>query len=1322
MSQYLLNDEDILCLVLPNLMQSPTMLTLAGCHIQSKIYESNHSTIYRGLRRSDRRPIILKVLKPNYRTPIETARYKQEYEILKSLSLDGVIKVYSLEKYQKTWVLSLEDFGGESLKFLMKQRTFSLEEFFNLAIRITEVLGDIHAANIIHKDINPSNIIFHPATEELKIIDFGIATQLTRENLTLKNPSVLEGTLAYISPEQTGRMNRCLDFRTDFYSLGVTFYELLTHQLPFEVTDTLEFVHCHLAKQPIPPHELNSEIPQAVSEIVMKLLAKTAEERYQSAWGIKADLVDCLMQLEAHGTIETIFLGENDISDRFQIPQKLYGRETELSTLLAAVERVRGTVQGETYSPQKTTHLVEWILVSGPAGLGKSALIQELYTRLAEQAGYFIRGKFDPVQQHLPYAAIVKAFQSLMQQLLTENTEPVKQWQNRLQLALGNDAHLITEVIPEVQLILGSDPCLSTLNSSPSPDYFNSVFLRFLKVFCQNEYPLVVFLDDLQWIDAASLELIELIMQDEALNHFLLIGAYRNSEVSATHSLILTLEALQKAGKQVNQIFLSPLNLEEITQLISETLYRDQKTVKPLAETVEQKTGGNPFFVHQFLKMLYQEKLINFDFELLRWQWDLSQIQVQNVTDKLVELLVSQIQKLAPATQQVLQLAARVGQPFDAQTLAGVSDKSLQDIATFLLPAVSARLTDSSSSEALDFATIIKASQAISSEILLDKLLAYLMKIALENAGAQKGLLILAKEGRLLIEAESSVDTEEVAVMQSLSLEKSQKLPVTVINYVERTCADVVLNNAVCEGNFTTDSYIVSHQVKSILCTPILNGGKLIGILYLENKLIVGAFTSERIQVLKLLSSQAANSLENALLYANLAKAKEQLEEYSRTLEARVEERTRELTAKEEFLRSIYDGVEQGIFVVDVSEQNEFFFAGWNRTAEAIVGVNSEDALGKTPGEVFGPVASLTLQQHYKDCLEAGTVISYEECFTPQGIEIWSLTTLTPLRGRDGKINRIVGTSTPITDRKQAEIALQNSEAQLRQTLQELQRTQAQLIHTEKMSSLGQLVAGVAHEINNPVSFIYGNINYANEYVSELLNLIDLYQKYYPAPAPEIVNQFKAIEFDFIVEDLQKLFSSMKVGAERIRNIVLGLRNFSRLDEAEMKPVHLHDGIESTLMLLRSRLFTEMEMPKILVIKEYGTLPKVTCYASQINQVFMNILTNAIDALELWQQQAAVSPNPETPALFPTLRLHTAVTGPNRVTVKIANNGPGMTQEVLKRIFDPFFTTKPVGAGTGLGLSIAYQIVVNSHKGELYCFSTPSSGTEFVMTIPIGVE
>lgn len=1792
------------------------MIDFPGYQILAKIYESSNSLVYRGYRESDHLPVIIKLLHEDYPSPEKLARYKQEFEIARSLNLSGIVKAYSLQNYQNTLAMILEDFGGESLRILMSSQKFTFLGFLTLAIKITESLGEIHAANIIHKDINPANVVVNPATGQVKLIDFSISSILTRETPSLTNPSVLEGTLAYMSPEQTGRMNRTLDYRSDFYSLGITFYELLTHQLPFTATDPMELVHCHIAKQPTPAYLVNPEIPKGLSDIVMKLLAKAAEDRYQSAYGLKADLENCLNQLQVTGYILEFPLGTQDISDKFQIPQKLYGREQEIETLLDAFERVS---QGK----------AEMMLIAGYSGIGKSALVQEIYKPITRKQGYFIGGKFDQLQRSIPYSAIVNAFSELVRLLLTETEAQLELWRKKLSQALEPNGQIIIDVIPEIELIIGPQPSVPELGPTETQNRFNQVFQNFIHIFCQPEHPLVIFLDDLQWADSATLKLIELILTDDKVTHVFLIGAYRDNEVNSTHPLMMLVDSLTQENVTINQINLVPLGIDRVTQLVAETLHSDREQVKPLAELAVRKTEGNPFFVNEFLKTLYQENLLTFAAPqsggIGRWHWDIAQIEAIAITDNVVDLMIRKLRKLPETTQQVLRLVACLGNQFDLNTLSLIYEKESFETFQHLLPAIqigliqatseleataaeainfpllilnykflhdrvqqaaytlidedqkkvvhlrigrlllastpveyhserifelvdhlnvgrslitdkteqielatlnldaakkakdataydaarqylvagmeglseeiwtdsyelalalhkerseveylnsnfdqserfikitlkqvrsilekaeiynllliqytlqgkhedaiatgkkalalldvelpetdfataigtefaeaktnlddrpiaelyhqpemvvaekkiaikllnnllpsayfkspelwtvlvvkavnlslkygdapesspcygsygilltsifsdyktayefgllslklsdkwnrldlkckactvlgnalsfwfkhlkesnsinnigyqaglnsgdlqyagyilnykstnlfyqsknlaqllteipgylqfsqksknqmatdtiqglefvllnlrkltphklefcndslddvtfqnqcqehqnfyslciyqiiklqvlyfygeyaeALKLVDSiepnlkfitgifssteynfysslllaalypgatadeqqsyrekieanqkqmqiwaengsdnflhkyllveaelarvlgnaeaaidlydraiaaaragdfiqhealanervaefwldkdkpkyakvhirdayygyqrwgairkaedlevkypqfcgssrspirlpgenlisvihtstgSSSEVLDLGTVMKASQAISSEIVLDKLLASLMKILIENAGAQKGFLLLPKEGSLQVAAKASVAQDEVVIQESALVESSADLPIAIVHYVERTHSDVVLGNVASDTRFSGDSYVIEQQLKSVLCTPIINHGQLIGILYLENNLIIGAFTPDRLEVLRLLSSQTAISLENALLYASM--------------EQKVQQRTQEL-----------------------NEKNE----------------------------------------------------------------------------------------------------------RLSQTLQELRRTQAQLIQTEKMSGLGQMVAGIAHEVNNPISFIYGNIEHANNYIKDLLRLLRAYQEDSPNPSLEVQQIIKEIDLDFLIEDLQSLLESMQVGAERIRNIILSLRNFSRLDEASMKPVDIHSGIDSTVMLLQPRLRAEGDRTEIEVRKEYGVLPKITCYASQLNQVFMNILSNAIDAIDEVRRNAVDG------HFQPIVTICTEANSDRSITIRIKDNGPGMPEELQKRIFDPFFTTKPVGSGTGLGLSISYSIIVDSHGGELCCISTPNQGSEFIIKIP----
>ncbi|MEG4963702.1 MULTISPECIES: AAA family ATPase [unclassified Microcoleus] len=657
------------------------MLSIPGVAVQTLLYESANSLVYRAIREADSQRIILKLLKESYPTPQELVRYRTEYRITQELKEAGAVQVYDLQKYQNSLVMFVEDFGGESLKIWMQQRKFTLEEFLLIAIPTTEILGQIHSANIIHKDINPSNIVYNPETEQLKIIDFGISTQLSRETPILKNPGVLEGTLAYISPEQTGRMNRTLDYRTDFYSLGVTFYELLTGKLPFETEDALELVHCHIARQSVAPNEIESKIPLILSQIVNKLMAKNAENRYQTALGLKHDLEMCLVQLQETDSIEEFDLGTRDITDRFLIPEKLYGRETEVFSLLAAFERV-------------STGSAEMMLVAGFSGIGKTAVVNEVHKPIARQRGYFIKGKYDQFQRNIPFSAFVQAFRVLMGQLLSENDAQLQTWKTLILTAVGESGQVLIEVIPELERIIGDQPTALELSGNAAQNRFNLLMQKFVQVFTQAEHPLVIFLDDLQWADSASLKLLQLLMQDTG--HLLVLGAYRDNEVSAAHPFMLAIDEIVKSGAVVNTIMLQPLSQGDLNQLVADTLICDRTWAQPLTELVYQKTKGNPFFSTQFLKSLYEDGQISFDppqSPLTKggskggWQCNLAQARLSHASD-VVEFMAAQLQKLPAKTQDALKLAACIGAQFDLETLAVVSEELPEQTASALWKAL----------------------------------------------------------------------------------------------------------------------------------------------------------------------------------------------------------------------------------------------------------------------------------------------------------------------------------------------------------------------------------------------------------------------------------------------------------------------------------------------------------------------------------------------------------------------------------------------------------------------------------------------------------
>lgn len=1820
----------------------------------SKIHEGIATLIYRGTREPDSTSVILKTLKAEYPTLEEITRVKHEYKILQLLNLEGVVKALSLEAYNNRLALVLEDFPGISLDTLVKSRKLSILAFLSLARQLAEILHELHQNHILHKNIKPHNILINVQTEQIKLIDFSIASRLSKENPTISNPNLLEGTLAYMSPEQTGRMNRSLDYRTDFYSLGVTFYEMLIGQLPFPSNDPMELVYCHIAKLPVPPHQLNSEVPQAVSSIVMKLLAKTAEDRYQSAFGLKADLEEVWNKLQASEQIEGFIPGRLDRSSSFLIPQKLYGREGEVTALMNAFER---TSKGAS----------EMMLVSGYSGIGKTSVVNEVHKPIVAKRGYFITGKFDQFKRDIPYAALIQVFQELIQQLLSESSEKIAIWRAKLQEAIGSSGRVITDVIPEVKLIVGEQPEVPLLGPTESQNRFNRVFQEFLSVFTQPEHPLVIFLDDLQWADLASLKWLELVITDPDSQYLLLIAAYRDNEVTPTHPTMLTVDEIQKSGAKVNSIVLQPLEIGSVAQLVADTL-NGAKNSEELAELLFNKTQGNPFFISQLFQTLYSEQLLSFDFAVGCWTWDIKQWDIKQIealginNSNVVELVARNISQLPEVTQDALKLAACIGNQFTLDVLAIVSEEMPSSTANKLWPALQAGLilplsndykiplvfeegdwrfeaepssvpngsastfsaatlaltqlpisykflhdrvqqaayslipsdrkkathwkigqlllektaklslednifdivnqlnigrefitsecekeelanlnlmagrkakaamayepaaryfnvglelltetgwesqydlaialhieaveseylrinferaallakivlerantllekviiyelqiqfynaqnqmlnaldiglqvlallgvslssipsdshlrvelpeltnlenlpvmkdpyklaamrilkaisssafiakpellpqviltmvnlciehgysalacyayawyatllcgrmgnldagyhagqlalrllerfnarglkclvftmfngcvrhwkehsrelltpfvegiqsgietgnleyagysiieycthaflteeqlelvsnkqsqyidllvklkqeyaiyqtriwgqltlnlqglaTDKycligerfdeskvlpilieantygslfyiyiaksilfylfkeygraiaharlasdhessvtglvivslhnfyyslallaqypqvelheqqqylsqvssnqekmrnwayhapmnyqhkydlveaekarvlgqnweaaelydqavigakdngyiqeealanelaaefylakgrekiaqtylteayygytqwgakakvrdleerypqfiakvvlqetfdsltpettklvsstqtvtstmiEDSRVLDLATVMKASLALSEEIVFDKLLSKLMKVILENAGAQKGVLIMERSGRLVIEAAGAIDSEEVMVLHSIPVENNSNIPVAIINYVERTQKNLVLNDAAGESIFATDPYIATNQPKSILCSPIVNRGKLTGILYLENNQCTRTFTSDRLEVLNILTSQAAISLENARLYNNLETAnsqlelaRQQLEEYSHTLEAKVEERTHQLQEK----------------------------------------------------------------------------------------------------------NR-----------------------QLEQTLLELRTAQKQIVAQEKLASLGALTAGIAHEIRNPLNFVTSLASLSEGLTVELCNILNSQVERREGASTNTIHE--------ILTYLKRNVGEIHQQGQRANSIIQSMLLHVRSNRSQRQTTDFNALVTQAVQLAyHSQRNQDSNINLTLKINCDDAIGQLELFPSDFSRAIINIVDNAYyAAITKYKQSDA----PFTPIVSVTTKNQNAA-----VEIRIRDNGTGIAPEIREKIFHPFFSTKPTGQGTGLGLSLTHDIIVGQHRGTLEVQSEPGVYTEFVITLP----
>lgn len=649
------------------------MITIPDFEIEETILADERKIVCRALRQSDGKAVVLKIVSGEFLDTSEAAKLRREYEIAKSLDFSGVAKVLEIKEFSDGIALVMEDFGGEALSGHAKNGAMPLRDFLAVASQLAEILAELHRRGIIHKDLKPDNILL--GAGEVRLIDFGIAAPISQETVGIVHHRELEGSLSYLSPEQTGRMNRPVDYRTDFYSLGVTFYQLLSGRLPFVSDDPAELLHAHLARQPQPLSDVNPAVPPMLQAIVLKLMDKSPEQRYQSAAGLKADLERCLQMLENHGVIQEFELAGADLSDRFQIPQKLYGREQETRILLDTFDEVsRGAAK--------------WMLVSGYSGIGKSSLIQEIHKPIVAQRGYFTSGKFDQFNRNAPYTAGIAAFRGLMRQILSESDDRVAQWKAKLLAALGANGQIIIDVIPEVRLIIGEQPEAPPLPPSEAQNRFNLVFLKFVQTFATPEHPLVLFLDDLQWADTPSLKLIEILLSDDETAHLLLLSAYRDNEVDATHPLAKTIQTLKEAEGTVQEITLKPLHISELNQIAADTLHVELAETHPLAELLLEKTGGNPFFVNEFLKALHADKLVVFDYSKNRWDWDIEKIRDRNITDNVVELMRGKIQVLDENTQRLCRHAACIGSKFDLVTLATVSEMTPQMTARTLWPAI----------------------------------------------------------------------------------------------------------------------------------------------------------------------------------------------------------------------------------------------------------------------------------------------------------------------------------------------------------------------------------------------------------------------------------------------------------------------------------------------------------------------------------------------------------------------------------------------------------------------------------------------------------
>ncbi|MDD3364802.1 MAG: AAA family ATPase, partial [Syntrophomonas sp.] len=639
------------------------------------IYYSSSSIIYRAFNMEANENVIVKTLNRELYDAKSLSKLRNEYKLLKKLQGEYVVKAYKFLNMETHFSMVIEDFGAISLDRYLSTSKIGIREFLYIALEITKCLDHIHKNHVIHNDINPSNIVYNSDKKVIKLIDFGIASEFSFETMQPLNPNKLEGRLSYISPEQTGRMNRPVDYRTDFYSLGVTLYELACRQVPFISDDPAEIVHCHIAKTPLPAHQVNPEIPKAISGIITKLMAKMPEERYKNAQGIMFDLYKCMEQIDDSGVVEEFELGSRDISNKFEVPKKLYGRKYELEKLVASFKNIS---KGNS----------EFILIGGYSGIGKTSLVNELHKPIMKEHGMFISGKYDQFNRNTPYSAFFHAIDQFCSYILSEPETEIERWKKRISEALGSNGRLITEVVPRLGLIIGEQPALGVLSPIEEQTRFKIALKKWMAVISSPEHPVVFFMDDVHWADMASLDLFESLLIDHTIQGLMFVGTYRDNEVNASHPLIRSIEKIKNNNGKVEFIKLENLNIHAVANIISDIVSRPEQEVHQLAGSVHARTQGNPFYTIEFLKHCNEENLLYYDQSEMRWDWNETGIYNSQISDNVADYLIGKIETLPAATRDLVKIAACIGNHFDIKVLAAVAEKDMEIIKDELKPAI----------------------------------------------------------------------------------------------------------------------------------------------------------------------------------------------------------------------------------------------------------------------------------------------------------------------------------------------------------------------------------------------------------------------------------------------------------------------------------------------------------------------------------------------------------------------------------------------------------------------------------------------------------
>ncbi|MGI6777016.1 MAG: helix-turn-helix transcriptional regulator [Acetivibrionales bacterium] len=726
------------------------MFVLPGYIIYEHIHENNRINVFRGYTAKDRIPVIIKALKEEAADPLGISRLIHEFEITRNLNIEGIIKPIKLEQAGSLFALVMKDIGAISLRKHIQRHPVDLPEFLKIATQLAETLAQLHQNGIIHRDLKPENILIHPDTGIGHIIDFSSAVLFTlgsKNYLSSNNPT---GTLEYMAPEQTGRLSVGIDQRSDLYSLGVVFYEIITGQLPLQAENPAEWIHAHITKTPQLPNKVNPDILPVISDIIMKLLAKAAEDRYQSAYGLLWDLKECERQLTQTGRIELFPIGRADIFVRFRLPRKLYGREKEKEALKAAFFRA---CEGQ----------VETILVSGYPGIGKTMLVNESLKTIVSEKGFFIVGKFDQLERNIPYAPFAAAFGNLIRQLMTESQEELDRWKKRMLNTLKRNGSVVTGIIPELEWIIGKQPPVDVLPPKEAENRFLMVFGDFIRLFARKGHPLVLFLDDLQWADPASIHLLKYLSRDANLHSVLFIGAFRENEVNEDHPLAEILGESSKEYSHEKHISLMPLEWNQAAKLVAETLYELPENITALAEVLYRESGGNPFSLGQLLTLLHDEGLIYFNTQEGCWKWELEAIRKLHLGDDVLELLLKKLQKLPEGIREIIKLAACIGNRFDMETLVTVSGSSWEETASCLMPLVLEGLILTVANQKGNLSTAYPDKEPSVFEFMHDRIQQAVYSLILEDEKKEKHIAI----GRLLLQntVRSSLEEKIMYIM-----------------------------------------------------------------------------------------------------------------------------------------------------------------------------------------------------------------------------------------------------------------------------------------------------------------------------------------------------------------------------------------------------------------------------------------------------------------------------------------------------------------------------------------------------------------------------